>query len=68
MINLNRKNHETIPETTSEEKIIQIVAKFNNSLELPDYSEGINEILHITNVDDNFVYFTEFYNNLKKAE
>lgn len=48
----NRETHETLPSSSGEKKITEVVAKFNNSLELPDYSEGFNEIIHITNFNE----------------
>ena len=44
----NRKVHETLPGSTPDSKIIEVVNKFNKSLELPDYAEGFEEIIHIT--------------------
>ncbi len=48
----NRKDHETITADLPEEKKIEIVAKFNKSLELPQYSEGIDKIVYLTNDKD----------------
>jgi predicted kinase len=46
----NRKVHETLP--ASSEKRPEISAKFNTTLELPEYSEGYEEIIHITNISE----------------
>ncbi len=64
----NRKDHETITADLPEEKKIEIVAKFNKSLELPQYSEGINEIFHITNSSNDGNAFTEFLEQRKSTE
>lgn len=47
-----RKEHETLPSSTPEAKIIEVVAKFNNSLELPEYHEGFTNIFHSTTFND----------------
>lgn len=43
-----RENHETLPNSTPEAKIIEVVTKFSKSLELPDYSEGFSEVFTCT--------------------
>ena len=48
----NREKHETLPSSVGETKITEVVAKFNNSLELPEYSEGFNEIFITNKFDD----------------
>lgn len=48
-----RAEHETLScLTNSEEKIIEVISKFNNTLELPDEKEGFDEIYYITNNDE----------------
>ena len=53
----NRKVHETLPGSTHESKIIEVVDKFVKSLEVPSYDEGFNTIFTCTNFSDlpNFV-------------
>lgn len=47
-----RKVHETLPGSTNEEKIIEVCTKFEKSLEIPDYNEGLDEVFRITNFAD----------------
>ena len=48
----NRATHETLPASSGESKITEVVTKFSKTLELPDYSEGFNEVIHITNFNE----------------
>src|SRR5579863_10250858 len=47
-----RKVHETLPGSLGDAKIEEVVRKFEKSLEIPGYNEGINEIFRITNFND----------------
>ncbi len=47
-----REIHETLPASSGEKKLIEVVAKFNKSLQLPDYSEGYEEIYYVTNTNE----------------
>lgn len=46
-----RKNHETI-KNLPDEKIIEIVSRFNNELELPDYVEGFQDVFIVKSNSD----------------
>ena len=61
-----RKEHETLPASTPESKIIEVVSKFNNNLELPQYYEGFIEIFHT--VDFNDPDFIELVKNRLASE
>lgn len=63
----NRKVHETLPSSTKEEKIIEVVNKFNKTLELPDYNENFTEIYHITNVNE-LQEFPAIFKNRNKGK
>lgn len=46
-----REKHETLPSSVGEAKIIDVISKFNKSLELPTYEEGFEEIYIINDND-----------------
>lgn len=52
----NRKEHETLSGLKmTEEKIVEIVNKFDKDFELPNELEGINEVFITNNVDADFL-------------
>lgn len=61
-----RKDHESIKDL-SDEKIIEIVVKFNKDLELPDYAEGFNEIYHLRDPKDHSV-LSDLFKRRDEAE
>lgn len=46
-----REKHETLPNSLGEQKLLDVIIKFNNTLELPDYEEGFTNIISTTNTD-----------------
>jgi bifunctional polynucleotide phosphatase/kinase len=55
-----RKGHKTIPSGTPDSKIEEIVNKFSNSLEAPEWIEGYENIHIITTGTDVSVIINEF--------
>lgn len=47
-----RKVHETLPNSVGDTKIEEVVRKFEKTLEIPNYNEGLDEIFTITNIND----------------
>lgn len=57
-----RTEHETLPSSVGEEKIVEVVKKFQSSLEVPSYVEGINQIYTINDISN----MQSFIDTLKK--